>query len=355
MAFDQSTSPPRRAGSGAFASAGPSASPCNLCPRLCGALRDAGQRGACGAGSAMVVARAALHFWEEPPVSGESGSGTVFFSGCPVHCAYCQNAAIAAGEVGREVSVERLAQICLELEGKGALNVNFVTPTHHSLQIARAVACARQRGFSLPVVWNTSGYERVETVWALSGMVDVYLADFKYADPQLAERYSHARDYPEVALAAIEAMLAQVGSPRFDEFGPHAVETTPGESDAGVSAGPADGPCPRAADVPQRRMTRGVIVRHLLLPGSLEGSERALAMLYERFGNKVLYSIMNQYTPVLSGAKLERFPELGARVSPEDYEQLLDYADDLGIRDYFWQDGPAAEESFIPAWDCEGV
>ena len=310
--------------------------PCNLCPRLCGALREEGQRGSCGSTAQMRVARAALHFWEEPPLSGNSGSGAVFLGGCPVHCVYCQNAVIATGDVGCEVDVQRLAQICLELEERGALNVNFVTPTHHSLQIRAAVALARQRGLSLPVVWNTSGYERVEAIGALAGTVDVYLADFKYADSDLAWRYSHARNYPEVALDAIGAMAYQVGEPCFDEFVPP----------SGTAAGKT---------VPQRRMTRGVVVRHLLLPGQLDSSKRALALLYSRFGDSVLYSIMNQYTPVISGDLLVRFPELGVPADGDSYEELLDFADDLGIQDYFWQDGPAAEESFIPAWDCEGV
>lgn len=308
-------------------------SPCNLCPRLCGARRDEGRRGTCGSASSMYVARAALHFWEEPPLSGASGSGTVFLSGCPLRCVYCQNSAITSGEVGREVSVERLAQICLELEGQGALNVNFVTPTQHSLQIRDAVALARRLGLTLPVVWNTSGYERVETIRALEGTVDVYLADFKYSDGDLAWRYSHARDYPEVALAAIEAMVEQVGEPCYDDFIP--------TSDAAEE------------DLePQQRMTRGVVVRHLVLPGALDASKKALELLYGRFGDAVVYSIMNQYTPVLPDDLLARFPELGARVDDAAYEELLDFADALGIEDYFWQDGPAAEESFIPAWDC---
>lgn len=308
-------------------------SPCNVCPRQCGALRDEGHRGTCGATSSMFIARAALHFWEEPPLSGTSGSGTVFFSGCPLHCVYCQNSAITPGEVGRETTVERLAQICLELEGQGALNVNFVTPTQHSLQVCDAVALARRLGMTLPVVWNTSGYERVETIGALKGTVDVYLADFKYADGDLAWRYSHARDYPEVALDAIQAMVEQVGEPGYDDF-------IPPSSVADASA------------TPQRRMTRGVVVRHLVLPDALEASKKALALLYGRFGDSVSYSIMNQYTPILSASLLSRFPELGKRVDDAAYEELLDFADELGIEDYFWQDGPAAEESFIPAWDC---
>lgn len=300
-------------------------SPCNLCPRMCGARRDGGQAGACGADDRLLVARAALHFWEEPPVSGESGSGTVFFTGCPLRCVYCQNAELAEGRAGWAVSTHRLAEMCMELQRQGALNVNFVTPTHYTLDIREAVARARGLGLRLPVVWNTSGYERVHTVRELSGTVDVYLTDFKYADANLAQRYSHAADYPEVALAALEEMVKEAGEPRFDEY--HG----------------------------QRRMVGGVIVRHLLLPGALENSLESIELLYRRFGSSVAYSIMNQYTPVIAGRMLERFPELGTTASADDYEALLDFADSLGLADYFWQEGPAAEESFIPAWNGEGV
>lgn len=300
-------------------------SPCNLCPRLCGARRDGGQRGACGAAEDVVVARAALHYWEEPVLSGAAGSGAVFFAHCPLRCVYCQNAAIAAGDAGRSVSIGRLSEICLELQGQGALNVNFVTPTHYSLAIVDAVAGARGRGLRIPVVWNTSGYERAEAVRALRGTVDVWLADFKYADGALAQRYSHAEDYPQVALKALDAMVDAAGRPSFDEVGG------------------------------QPRMTRGVIVRHLALPGALEDSKRALALLFARYGNAVLYSIMNQYTPVMGPSALARFPELAARVPDGEYEELLYFADALGMEDYFWQEGPAAEESFIPAWDLTGV
>lgn len=179
---------------------------CDLCPRSCGADRAAGERGVCGADDALVVARAALHFWEEPPISGSRGSGTVFFAHCPLLCCYCQNAVIAAGQVGRAVDVGRLAEMLLELEAQGALNVNFVTPTHYAPQARAAVARARGRGLALPVVWNTSGYETVAAVQANAGTVDAYLADFKYADPSLAARYSKAPDYPDVALAALDEM-----------------------------------------------------------------------------------------------------------------------------------------------------
>lgn len=308
---------------------------CELCPRRCGADRRCGQRGACGADGELVVARAALHFWEEPPISGEAGSGTVFFANCPLHCAYCQNAVIAAGKAGAPISIDRLAQICGELEGKGALNINFVTPTHYAPQAREAVRRARAAGMALPIVWNTSGYETVEAIRGNAGTVDVYLTDFKYASGALAARYSKAPDYPEVALAALDEMVAQAGEARYDEV-----------------AG-------------QPRMTRGVVVRHLMLPGALEDSMQAVRMLRERYGSQIRLSLMNQYTPVLVDAAaagdawaahvLKRYPELSQRVPDEEYERLLDYADAIGVEDYFWQEGGAAEESFIPAFDLEGV
>ena len=300
-------------------------STCDLCPRLCGADRAAGKRGACGADGRLMVARAALHFWEEPPISGSRGSGTVFFAHCPLRCVYCQNAVIAAGEAGAEVSVERLGEMCLELQEQGALNVNFVTPTHYAPEARAAVAWARERGLALPVVWNTSGYETVAAVRANEGTVDAYLTDFKYADAELARRYSHA----------LEAMVEEAGRPTFDEV---------------------DG---------EPRLTGGVVVRHLMLPGALEDSKRVVRLVHERFGDAVLLSLMNQYTPVLAdaakagdaraAATLDRCPELAERVSDDEYELLLDYADELGVEDYFWQQGGAAEDSFIPAFDLSGV
>ena len=218
------------------------------------------------------MARAALHFWEEPPISGEDGSGTIFFSGCPLRCVYCQNASIALGEAARAITVERLAVIMGELERAGALNINCVTPTHFAPQIREAVALAREQGVVLPVLWNTGGYETVEAVRDNIGFVDAYLTDFKYADGELAARYSRAADYPEVALAALKAMVEATGAPRYDEF--------------------------RG----QERLVSGVVVRHLMLPGALENSKAVVRLLHERFGSDVRLSLMNQYTPVIARA-----------------------------------------------------
>lgn len=308
---------------------------CDLCPRWCGVNREAGERGACGADAAPVVARAALHFWEEPPISGRKGSGTIFFAHCPLHCCYCQNAVIAAGEAGRAVTEDRLAAMCLALQAQGALNINLVTPTHYAPQVRAAIALARKRGLTLPLIWNTSGYETVQAVRENTGTVDIYLSDFKYACAEIAQRYSRAADYPQVALAATDEMVAQTGAPAFDE-----VEGEP-------------------------RLISGVVVRHLMLPGALEDSKRIVRLLHERYGASILLSLMNQYTPVLvdaaaagderARAALRACPELAERVSSDDYERLLDFADGIGAQDYFWQEGDAARESFIPAFDLTGV
>lgn len=300
---------------------------CTWCPRACGANRAAGEAGVCGADNTLRIARAALHFWEEPCLSGTRGSGTVFFSHCPLRCVYCQNARIAAGDVGREITVERLAEICLELQAQGALNINMVTPTHYAPFIAEAVAAARAAGLGLPVVYNTSGYETVEAVRAAAGTADIWLTDFKYADPAIARAYSRAADYPRVALAALDAMVEQTGPAEFDEV---------------------DG---------EPRMTRGIIVRHLLLPGHLEDSMAVTQMLWERYGSDIRLSLMNQYTPIIEPGSpaAARFPELLHRVPDEQYEELLDFADTLGVEDYYWQAGECAEESFIPDFDYTGV
>ena len=221
--------------------------------------------------------------------------------------------------------MRRLARIYLELAAQGARNVNLVTPTHYAPAVVESVALARTAGLELPVVYNTSGYETVEAIGLLAGTVDVYLTDFKYADAQTARRYLNAPDYPEVALAALDAMVAQVGHPVFEEA--------------------SDG------DEPPRIM-RGVVVRHLLLPGHLEESKRVVRLLYERYGDTVLLSLMNQYTPL---RHFERYPELNETVPAGDYESLLDYADELGIEDYYWQEGGADSESFIPPFDQTGV
>ena len=301
--------------------------------------RLAGQRGACGADATLRVARAALHEWEEPGIAVGPGSGAVFFSFCPLRCLYCQNAEIAQGAHGTDISVERLARIFCELRGQGAANVNLVTPTHYWPHIAAARE-SLPAGFDLPFVCNTSGYERAEVIRAFADCVDVYLTDFKYAsspDSDAAGRYSHAEDYFEVACAALDAMLECAGEPCWGDWRPPA----PGASDV-----------QRLECAPERRLERGVVVRHLLLPGRLEDSKRVMAHLRARYGNAVLYSVMDQYTPMHA---FSQAPELGQRTEREDYERLLDFLDGLGMQDYFWQEGGAAEGSFIPPFDNTGV
>ncbi len=293
---------------------------CHLCPRDCGADRKAGQAGICGvAGENIWAARAGLHMWEEPCISGETGSGTIFFSGCPLRCVYCQNYHIASSEIGMEISVGRLTEIMLELQEKGAQNINLVTPTHYTPEIVTAVTEARRQGLHLPIVYNCSGYEKVETLQLLEGVVDIYLTDFKYMEEEPARRYSRAADYPLAAKAALAEMVRQQGTPEFDEEG-----------------------C----------MLRGVIVRHLLLPGHLKNAKAVVRYVYETYGNQVFVSLMNQYTPL---PQVEAFPEINRRVTKREYEKLIDYALELGLEQGFVQEGETATESFIPAFDYEGL
>ncbi len=295
---------------------------CDLCPRKCLVDRKKGEKGICGQTENLKVARAALHFWEEPCISGDAGSGAVFFSGCPLHCVFCQNENIANGTVGKEISLERLVDIFLELQEKGANNINLVTPGHFVPQIVKALDQAKKEGLTLPVVYNTSSYETVDTIKRLEGYVDIYLPDFKYMSPVLSKKYSHAPDYAEVAKAAIAEMVRQTGKAVFVN----------GDED--------------------NLILRGTIVRHLTLPGCMEDSMQILKYLHETYGDTIYISIMNQFTPL---SNLEKYPELNCRITDEEYETLVDYAIDIGIENGFIQEGDTAEESFIPAFDCEGV
>ncbi len=297
-------------------------SPCNLCPRECQAERKDGWTGFCLMDDKIVVARAALHMWEEPCISGRSGSGTVFFSGCSLRCIYCQNNEIAMGKRGKHVSVSRLAEIFLELQEKGAANINLVTPDHYVTGAAEAVMTARKMGLFLPIVYNGSGYEKREAIRNLSGIVDIYLTDFKYMDSELAAKYSAAPDYPAVAKAALAEMVSSVGAPVFDESG---------------------------------MMKKGVIVRHLLLPGHKKNARDVIRYVYETYGDSVYLSLMNQYTPPAGLKENPDYEGISRKVTKREYDAVTDYAIGLGIRNAFIQEGDTAKESFIPTFDGEGV
>ena len=293
---------------------------CVLCPRNCHADRINGRWGRCHETAEIVVARAALYMWEEPCISGDAGSGAVFFSGCPMGCVFCQNHNIAEAKAGKTITVERLSEIFLELQEKGAANINLVTPTHYVLQIIEALDLARKEGLSLPIVYNTSGYEKPETIRMLDGYVDVYLPDFKYMESELAAAYSGAPDYPKYAKAALKEMLHQTGNIQIDK-------------DTGM-------------------IQKGVIVRHLVLPGHVKNSKAVIKYLLETYQDQILISIMNQYTPM---PQVSGDPLLSRKVTKREYEKVIDYALELGMEDGFIQEGEAAKESFIPEFDCEGV
>ena len=295
-------------------------SDCVLCPRVCHADRLHGHVGYCGQTADLMAARASLHYWEEPCISGTSGSGTVFFSGCNLRCVFCQNYNIALGKAGRVISPEHLVQIFLQLQEQGANNINLVTPTHFLPQIVIALKQAKKQGLSVPIVYNTGSYESPEALRHLEGLVDIYLPDLKYFSPELSAAYSHAPDYFEAACAAIAEMYRQVGDPVLNP-------------DTGL-------------------MQRGMIVRHLLLPGQTKDSKRILRYLHETYGDYIYISIMNQYTPLPQVADIET---LNRTVTPEEYDRVLRFAERIGIEQGFRQEGTAASESFIPEFDERGL
>lgn len=311
---------------------------CNLCPRECNSNRENGQKGVCGETSDIRLARAALHMWEEPCISGKSGSGTVFFSGCPLHCVFCQNHNIANGTVGKAVSKERLAEIFLELQELGANNINLVTPDHYVPMIIPALECAKNQGLILPIVYNTGSYVKPDVLRALEGLVDIYLPDFKYYSSDLAQKYSKAGDYPQVAKEAIAEMVRQTGKPLFEEKGKtdsmEAWEYNDLEGDKEIL------------------LRKGTIVRHLLLPGQMEDSKAVIKYLLDIYGTDIYISILNQYTLVCKNIS---YPELNRKVEEDEYEAVIDFAIENGIENGFIQEGEAASESFIPAFDYKGV
>ncbi len=298
---------------------------CTLCPRRCGADRAAGRTGFCGAGATLKAARAALHHWEEPCLSGdpnaETGSGTVFFSGCTLKCCYCQNYPISQGEVGKAISVERLTEIFMNLQNGGAKNVNLVTASQYLPWVTAALDAARAQGFSLPVVYNTGGYETVDAVRALAGHVDIWLADYKYADGALAAELSAARDYPAVADAALRQMLLQTGAPVYD----------------------ADG-----------YLQKGVILRHLALPGHIDDSFAVLdqmAAWNEADPGCFIPSVMSQYTPFYKAAE----HGIGRRITTYEYRRVVNHAMDLGLTAGYMQQKSSAREEYTPSFDLTGI
>ena len=292
---------------------------CLLCPRKCGINRRTGQTGVCGASSEIMVARAALHYWEEPCISGKRGSGAVFFSGCSLHCVFCQNREISDGKEGKVISKERLSDIFIEIADKGANNINLVTPGQYIPDIVWAVNDAKSRGMKLPIIYNTSGYENVTELKLLEGIVDVYLPDFKYMDSTLSARYSRAKDYPSVAKQALSEMVRQQPDVVIDDA-------------TGL-------------------IQKGVIVRQLLLPGHVNDAKAVLKYLYDTYHDHVYISMMSQFTPIA----LKDYPEINRTVTRREYERLVDYALEIGITNAFIQEGDVAKDSFIPAFDCEGV
>ncbi|NMA58729.1 radical SAM protein [Clostridium cochlearium] len=285
---------------------------CRLCPRECNVNRLTGEVGYCGASDKLMVSRAALHFWEEPCVSGENGSGTVFFSNCNLKCVFCQNHCISQENLGVEISIERLSEIFLELEGNGANNINLVTPTHYVPQIIEALKLSKANGLKIPILYNSNGYDSLDTLKALDGYIDVYLPDLKYYNSKYSLKYSMAKDYFEKASIAIEEMYRQVGKPVFDENG---------------------------------IIKKGVIIRHLMLPGLLFDSKKILDYIHKTFGNNVYISLMNQYTPMF---KASNYPEINRKLNEKHYNSIIDYALDLGIKNAFIQESESSSEKFVP-------
>lgn len=289
---------------------------CSLCPRECKVNRNE-KTGYCGEGASLNLTRAALHMWEEPCISGENGSGTVFFRGCSLKCIYCQNYAIAHNEGGKDISVGEFATACLTLQQKGAHNINLVTPTHYVPHIIEGIKKAKENGLTIPVVYNTSGYEKAETITLLKDTVDIFLTDFKYIKPETAKKYSNAENYVHFAKEALNEMVKIAPSPTFKE---------------GV-------------------MTKGVIVRVLLLPDHLIETKMIVKYLFETYGDNIYISLMNQYTPI----KKHEYENLNRTVTDYEYKSLVEYAMHLGVKNAFIQQGGTANESFIPEFDLTGI
>lgn len=292
---------------------------CTLCPRNCMVNRILKEKGVCQSTNEIKISRAALHFFEEPCISGEKGSGAIFFSGCNLKCVFCQNYHISSKNFGEEISVERLVEIYFELKEKGALNINLVTPSHFVPMIVSSLKIAKAQGFDLPIIYNTSSYEKVETLKLLDGLVDVYLPDLKYYDDKYAKKYSKANHYFDIASSAIKEMYRQVGKNQFNQDG---------------------------------IIQKGIIVRHLVMPGLIEDSKKIIRYLYDTYQNSIYLSIMNQYTP---NSHLEKYPEINRPITEKEYDEVLDYAVSIGVENAFIQEGGTVSESYIPEFNLEGV
>jgi len=293
---------------------------CKLCPRGCNVDRDGGEIGYCGETSKIRVARTSLHQWEEPCITGKYGSGTVFFSGCSLKCIFCQNHNIADSSVGQVFTTQQLAEVFLRLQENKASNINLVTAGHYVKQIVPAIELAKEQGLHIPVVYNSSAYETVESLRMLNGLIDVYLPDCKFFSAEISENYAKTKDYFDVASKAIDEMVNQIGTPVFDEK--------------------------------TGNMIKGVIVRHLVLPGHTKDSMAILKCLHETYGNQIFISIMSQFTPVI---RQEKYLNLNRTVTKREYRKVLEYALLLGVENAFIQEGDAAEESFIPEFDCSFI
>lgn len=286
---------------------------CMLCPRKCGINRYK-EKGICGANSKIKLAYYSLHMWEEPPISGKNGSGTIFFSNCNMKCIYCQNKKISIDGYGKYISMKKLEEIMLELQKKGAHNINLVTPTHYVPQIASVLQKVKDKSLKIPVVYNTSSYECVGTLMMMRNLVDIYLADLRYYDDDLAVKYSKCRDYFENATMAIDEMYRQVGEIKINDEG---------------------------------MLEKGVVVRVLILPGHVDDSKKIIEYLYKTYGNDIFISIMNQYTPVWKC----KYSNLNRKVTEDEYNDVVNYAIDLGVVNAFVQEGEAADDSFIPKFN----
>lgn len=292
---------------------------CHMCPRDCTVNRNKTSLGVCNAGNEIKIARVSLHHWEEPPISGINGSGTVFFSNCNLKCVFCQNHEISQNGKGKEVSIQRLSDIFLEQQESGAHNINLVTPTHYALQIREALKISKEKGLHIPILYNSNGYESLNTLKALDGYIDVYLPDLKYCNDKYAIKYSKAPNYFKITSQAIKLMYSQVGSVQFDENG---------------------------------MIKKGVIIRHLMLPGLLFDSKKIIDFIFKNFGHDVYISLMNQYTPMY---KTSQFKEINKVLNPKLYDSLIDYCVSLGIKNAFIQDSGTNTEAFVPEFDLRGV